>query len=210
MNRLKELRQKKKLSQKDFAAAFNKFLKDSDFPIKDNHGNIKKISYATVSRWENGQTPIPSIYYSSLAAFLNVPLPYLQGLGMSRDQAIDLCWNWAHNKGTYDRWEIDNIFKKYFTSLYGKETLHKIFSSKENFADYLVKHWKSIFSYDSLSRLNGQEDLENKVAMVMGDRAQSALAAVYDIDFKNDSNEEIQDKLGGIIEDIFMYIDGAK
>lgn len=85
-NKLKELRQRKKLSQKEFAAAFNKFLKDSDSPIKDNHGNIKKISYATVSRWENGQTPIPSIYYSSLAGFFQVPVPYLQGFEQARDR----------------------------------------------------------------------------------------------------------------------------
>ena len=60
-NRLKELRQKEELSQKEFAKAFNAFLINNN-SVKDSNGNIKKISYATVSRWENEQTPIPSIY----------------------------------------------------------------------------------------------------------------------------------------------------
>lgn len=109
MNRLRELRQKKKLSQKEFAAAFNKFLKNSDSPIKDNHGNVKKISYATVSRWENGQIPIPSIYYSSLADFFGVSLPYLQGLTFSEQELADLLiplihkTYFSHNKLILDK-----------------------------------------------------------------------------------------------------------
>lgn len=70
-NRLKELRQNKKLSQKQFAKAFNDFL-NKNKTVKDNNGNVKNISYATVSRWESGQTLIPSIYYSSLAEFFNI------------------------------------------------------------------------------------------------------------------------------------------
>jgi transcriptional regulator with XRE-family HTH domain len=213
MNRLKELRQRKKLSQKEFAAAFNKFLKDSDSPIKDNHGNIKKISYATVSRWENGQTPIPSIYYSSLAAFLDVSLPYLQGLGMSLDQAIDLCWEWARNDDAqwlqfyHERWAMGRIFKDFFASRsYSKDDLNKIFSSKENFCEFMVKNFRAVFNYDDLSQLKGAEDLENKLAIAMGNLEQSAYASIYDIDFKNDSNDEIHDKLQGIFETVFTYI----
>lgn len=70
-NRLKELRQNKKLSQKQFAKAFNDFL-NKNKTVKDNNGNVKNISYATVSRWESGQTLIPSIYYSSLAEFFDI------------------------------------------------------------------------------------------------------------------------------------------
>lgn len=70
-NRLKELRKNKKLSQKEFAKAFNDFLNKNQ-TVKDNNGNVKNISYATVSRWESGQTLIPSIYYPSLAEFFNI------------------------------------------------------------------------------------------------------------------------------------------
>lgn len=78
-NRLKELRQKEELSQKEFAKAFNAFLINNN-SVKDSNGNIKKISYATVSRWENEQTPIPSIYYESLVSFFGVTLQYLLGI----------------------------------------------------------------------------------------------------------------------------------
>ena len=66
-NRLKELRKAKKLSQKEFAKAFNDFIKENkEFAVLDTKGKIKKISYATVSRWEVGQTPIPTKYYEAL------------------------------------------------------------------------------------------------------------------------------------------------
>lgn len=191
MNRLKELRKKEGLTLRELGEQVNMFS-------------------SRLSQYETGKREPKLETWQKLANFFQVPVPYLQGLGMSRDQAIDLCWDWAHNQGSYGRWAMNRIFKKYFTSHYDKKTLHKIFSSKENFAAYMVKHWGSIFDYDSLSRFNDTEDLENEIAMVMGDHEQTALASIYDIDFKNDSNEEIQSKLDGIITEIFMYIDGAE
>lgn len=123
MNRLRELRQKKKLSQKEFAAAFNKFLKDSDFPIKDNHGNIKKISYATVSRWENGQTPIPSIYFASLAAFFEVSVPYLLGVTANTDNQLAPRYMIETDNGTYydaDSLTFKNLGGQWFLDGYSK------------------------------------------------------------------------------------------
>lgn len=93
MNKLKELRQQKKLSQKELATAFNKYLQNKDLPVKDNHGKIKNISYATISRWENGQTPIPSIYYSSLADFFGVSVPYFQGFTYSKIDILKILNN---------------------------------------------------------------------------------------------------------------------
>lgn len=88
-NRLKELRVAKKLSQKDFAKAFNKFINEnSDYYVFNGKGQKKKISYATVSRWENNRTPIPTDYYKSLADFLEVPINYLQGLTMGRKDIL--------------------------------------------------------------------------------------------------------------------------
>lgn len=59
-NRLKELRKKKKLSQKQFAQSFNSFMKNyPKFAVVDRKHQIKQISYVTVSRWELGTTSIP-------------------------------------------------------------------------------------------------------------------------------------------------------
>lgn len=71
-NRIKELRKEKGLSQKEFAKAFNEFSKDNE--------NIKSISYATVSRWENGENEPKLETWIKLADFFDVPVSYLQGL----------------------------------------------------------------------------------------------------------------------------------
>lgn len=86
-NRLKELRKAKKLSQKEFAKAFNNFIREyKDYAVLDNNGKVKKVSQATISRWEVGKTPIPTKYYEALANFFNVPLAYIQGAGYSKKE----------------------------------------------------------------------------------------------------------------------------
>lgn len=68
-NRIKEMRKKKGLSQKEFAKAFNEFAP-----------SIKNISYATISRWENGKNEPKLSTWSKLAEFFDVPISYIQGL----------------------------------------------------------------------------------------------------------------------------------
>lgn len=76
MNRLKELRIDKGLSQKEFAKVFNEFISSNEkYALHDWNGKEKSISYATVSRWENGKTPIPSIYFAALADYFGIIVP---------------------------------------------------------------------------------------------------------------------------------------
>lgn len=90
-NRLKELRKEKNLSQKELAKTFNEFIENNkEYAILDYKGKIKKISYATISRWEVGQTPIPTKYYEALANFFNVPLAYIQGAGYSKKEIEEI------------------------------------------------------------------------------------------------------------------------
>lgn len=70
-NRIKKLRKEKGLSQKEFAKAFNEFSKDDE--------NVKSISYATVSRWENGENEPKLETWIKIADFFDVPVSYLQG-----------------------------------------------------------------------------------------------------------------------------------
>lgn len=67
-NRIKEMRKKKGLSQKEFAKAFNEFAP-----------NIKNVSYATISRWENGKNEPKLNTWLKLSDFFNVNIEYLQG-----------------------------------------------------------------------------------------------------------------------------------
>ncbi|WP_323075185.1 helix-turn-helix transcriptional regulator [Limosilactobacillus reuteri] len=71
-NRIKELRNKKGLSQKEFAKAFNEFMKNS--------GSKKTVSYATISRWERGENEPKLEIWLKLSDFFDVPVSYLQGL----------------------------------------------------------------------------------------------------------------------------------
>lgn len=71
-NRIKELRNKKGLSQKEFAKAFSEFVKEDS--------EIKPVSYATISRWERGENEPKLETWIKLADFFNVPVSYLQGL----------------------------------------------------------------------------------------------------------------------------------
>ena len=76
-NRIKELRNEKGLSQKEFAKAFSDFVK--------NDKTIKSVSYATISRWERGENEPKLQTWFKLSDFFDVPVSYLQGIGNSRD-----------------------------------------------------------------------------------------------------------------------------
>lgn len=91
-NRLKELRKAKKLSQKEFAKAFNDFMKNNFGPA-DNKWRIKDIRQTTISRWESGKTPIPNKYYPALCLFFNVPLAYIQGASYSKKEIENIILN---------------------------------------------------------------------------------------------------------------------
>lgn len=75
-NRIKELRNEKGLSQKEFAKAFSDFVK--------NDKTIKSVSYATISRWERGENEPKLETWVKLADFFDVPVLYLQGVSNSK------------------------------------------------------------------------------------------------------------------------------
>lgn len=78
-NRIKKLRKEKGLSQKEFAKAFNEFAKD------DN--DVKPISYATISRWENEENEPKMATWLALASFFDVPISYLMGTTNKKDNS---------------------------------------------------------------------------------------------------------------------------
>ena len=68
MNRLKELRKEKKLTQKELA-------KKTDIP------------YRTLQRWENGETDIKSDKANELAKLFNVSVSYLLGYSDKKERS---------------------------------------------------------------------------------------------------------------------------
>ncbi len=78
-NRIRQLRNEKGLTLKQLADEFNKFT-------EKDRGTIKKISYATLSRWENGTNDPPSKSLEKLANYFDVPVGYLSGvLSLKKD-----------------------------------------------------------------------------------------------------------------------------
>lgn len=78
MNRIKQLREKKNLSQKDFVIDLNHFLDTHLDKYKKQRG-VKKITFGTASRWENSLNQPTEAMWQALADYFNVSVPYLQG-----------------------------------------------------------------------------------------------------------------------------------
>jgi transcriptional regulator with XRE-family HTH domain len=78
MNRIKQLREKRSLSQRAFIKEFNLFL-EKNANKHQGKSDIKTITFATGSRWENGLNNPTSYMWQALAVFFGVSVPYLQG-----------------------------------------------------------------------------------------------------------------------------------
>ena len=104
MNRLKELRKEKKLSQKEIAKEMS-------------------ISEKTLSRWENGESQIKPEKAQQLAKYLGVSVGYLLGY-----ESLDIILNMSRNG------EINSLafVEGYLESLTGnKRFIKKVFESPD-------------------------------------------------------------------------------
>ncbi len=95
MNRLKELRKEKKLTQKELA-------EETDIP------------YRTLQRWENGETDIKSDKAQQLADFLGVTPAYL--LGYSDFPARNLRELLTHEVKALKEYEVVRVGNRNFIS----------------------------------------------------------------------------------------------
>lgn len=86
MNRIKQQREKKNLSQKDFVTDFNSFLNTHLEKYKNQRG-VKTITFGTASRWENNLNQPTEFMWQALADYFNVSVPYLQG-AYSKDELL--------------------------------------------------------------------------------------------------------------------------
>ena len=193
MNRIKEILQEKKLSQKDLAKKLN-------------------ISQQAISLYEKGDREPKLETWQKLADFFDVPISYLQGFGLSKKDAIEICWEWIYGKRSYSFHPMDELFKNFFKENFSQKDLKIIFKDKQAFTNFMSDRFRSVFNYNSLANIRDDEELEKKISISLGAGSRKnvydgVLAQIENIDFKKDSNDEIIEKLSSIFTDIFMYID---
>ncbi len=169
----------------------------------------------TLSQYETGKREPKLETWKKLADFFDVPVSYLQGFGLSNEQAINIAWDWAYNKRSYEKHPMNKLLEAFFKENYSREEIKEIFKNKQSFAHFMNKIFKSVFNYYSLSKMKNQDDLERTLAMCVGASTKygvydSVIAQLDSVDFKNDSDERIHEVLEGILTDIFMYIDKVK
>lgn len=167
-NRLKELRKAKKLSQKEFAKAFNEFIEENKkYAVLDNNGKVKKVSQATISRWEGGKTPIPTKYYEALANFFDVPLSYIQGAGYSKEKIEKIILNEINLRLAEGVMNGDEIPNRLYTVLY----------------DFLCIDASNLKAYLNLC---GKSVIEKHEIPILNDELAKLLKRVYSFLFQKD------------------------
>ena len=82
INKIKQERKAKGLTQRQFAELFNKYLADKKIT------NVKPVTYAAVSRWESGANNPSDETWSSLAGFLDVDVAYIRGYSAVRNTGL--------------------------------------------------------------------------------------------------------------------------
>ena len=148
MNRIKEIRQEKKLSQKDLAKKLN-------------------ISQQAISLYEKGDREPKLETWQKLADFFDVPTSYLQGFGISKKDAINICWEWIYGKRGFNCYPIDELFKNFFKENFSQKDLKIIFKDKQAFTNFMSDRFRSVFNYNSLANIRDDEELEKKMTIAL-------------------------------------------
>lgn len=108
MNRIRKLRENKGLSQRDFINKFNSFLEEN-LNKYDGQPGIKKVTFATGSRWENGLNKPTSAMWQALADYFGVSVDWLKGYGYSKDEIINFLIEGYNESFTYQNSrDLDN------------------------------------------------------------------------------------------------------
>jgi transcriptional regulator with XRE-family HTH domain len=147
-NRIKELRNKKGLSQKEFAKAFSDFIKNDE--------SIRPVSYATISRWERGENEPKLQTWRKLADFFDVPVSYLQGISDIQNSVDEWKVEDLKHSGQKAEWlekDAEELLKIYSSVSAKSLTYHQL----ETIAT-LTKRFNSLVG--SLAEYNSYKTLE--------------------------------------------------
>ena len=119
LNRIRQLRKQKNLSQKEFAKDFNEY-------ISKNKMDITPINFSVVSKWETKKSAPTKATYKALAKYFNVNEIYLRGAYSKEEIAkiVQDCYKRGINNGnpkTVPFLVLTNLFNdtidNYFISL---------------------------------------------------------------------------------------------
>lgn len=160
MNRIKELREKRSLSQRQFVTDFNKYISTNEEQYKNKRG-VKEITFGTASRWENSLNKPTEYMWQALANFFNVSVDYLKGYGYSKDYIYKQLDD-AYKKDYLLTFELEPPFTSPFLSArdeienYCKQ--NKISIPKDTDLDFWKTNFNFIFKDKSVKRLLTTKD----------------------------------------------------
>lgn len=175
LNRIKELRNKNNLTLRALGQKVN-------------------MSSSRLSQYETGKREPKLETWQKLADFFGVSVPYLQGFGISKKDAINICWEWIYGKRGFNSYPIDELFKNFFKENFSQKDLKIIFKDKQAFTNFMSDRFRSVFNYNSLANIRDDEELEKKMTIALSGWSRKnaydgVLAELQDIDFKKDSND---------------------
>ena len=159
MNRIRKLRENKGLSQRDFINKFNSFLEEN-LNKYDGQPGIKKVTFATGSRWENGLNKPISAMWQALADYFGVSVDWLKGYGYSREELAKLLSDGYDESFTYQHSrDLDN---KIMDAI-AEKTGNKIMQSMVQFRKEYGNLKKIIDLYARLMNLEVPKDENERV-----------------------------------------------
>ena len=160
MNRIRQLREKKELTQRKFVTEFNSYLVSDKNKYKDERG-VKPVTFGTASRWENDLNQPTESMWNALADFFNVSVPYLKGYGYSKEY-IYKCLDDAYK----ENYEIDYDVEPPASGavLFARDTIdnyceqNKISIPKDTGLKFWQDNFSFIFKDKSVNRLLTTKD----------------------------------------------------
>lgn len=159
MNRIRKLRENKGLSQRDFINKFNSFLEEN-LNKYDGQPGIKKVTFATGSRWENGLNKPTSAMWQALADYFGVSVDWLKGYGYSREELAKLLSDGYDESFIYQhsRENENNILASIAKSI-GSETMQNMVEFQKEYGNLK----KVIDLYAELMNLEVPKDEKERV-----------------------------------------------
>ncbi len=154
MNRLKELRKEKKVSQKEIA-------------------DFLGISEKTISRWENSENTIKSDKAQKLADFFEVSVKYLLGYSDDKKDPMLTSLELARKDDTGDYFDLqDMVTLMDIAMLKSVDTRDKILSNLKEYYDYYGVRMKEEHEIKDDDKFNAflaefQEDTNDYIIMLL-------------------------------------------